>query len=106
MVDKQSQMDLACIIWTLLEKNSPSSSVRYYLSIFNLNNWYIRCMPSKLKHLIEYDSDGKCIKRTDNIFFSNFSLPLSDDFDTIKVYIKLNSLFNLYLIFFPNSLCQ
>ena len=42
-------------------------------------------MPSKLKHLFEYDLDGKCIRRTDNIFFSNFSLPLTDDFDTIKV---------------------
>lgn len=83
--DKQSHMDLACIIWTLMDANSPSSSVKYYLSIFNLNNWYVKCMPTKMKHLTQFDSNGKCLKRMDNIYFSNFSLPINDDFDAMKL---------------------
>lgn len=68
-----------------MDKNSPSSSVKYYLSIFNLNNWYVRCMPSKMKQLSSSSSS-----RNENIYFSNFALPINDDFDTMKVSFREN----------------
>ena len=42
-------------------------------------------MPDKMKHLTQFDSNGKCLKRMDNIYFSNFSLPINDDFDAMKL---------------------
>lgn len=69
-------VDLACLCWTLINKNNMSSS--FYLTIFNLNNWYSQCMPNKLD------------KNKNNFFLNNFILRLDLDYTHIKVNIFLN----------------
>lgn len=49
-------------------------------------------MPSKMRRL-QSSSDQNYSTRNENIFFSNFALPINDDFDTMKVnsFFKINS---------------
>jgi hypothetical protein len=77
------QMDLSLLVWALIDKNS-SGSTYYYFSVFNLNNWYSQCMPSKMKQLCELNVDGSNRIRK-NVYFLNYSLPLNCDLESLKV---------------------
>lgn len=78
IINNRLQIDLACVIWSLADKNGSSSS--FFLSIFNLNNWYIQCMPSKMRALNE------SLNRK-NIYFTNYTLALNNEIDDIKVKV-------------------
>ncbi|RNA06004.1 hypothetical protein BpHYR1_053723, partial [Brachionus plicatilis] len=71
------QLDLACIIWALADKKSTSSD-NFFLSVFNLNNWYLQCMPSKMRPMVESNSSRK------NAYFINYTLSINCELDAIK----------------------
>ena len=71
------QLDLACIIWALVDKKSASSD-NFFLSVFNLNNWYMQCMPAKIRSMSE---NSRC--RT-NAYFTNYTLSINCELDAIK----------------------
>ena len=84
-------MDLSLLVWALIDKNS-SGSTYYYFSVFNLNNWYSQCMPSKMKQLCELNVDGSNRIRK-NVYFLNYSLPLNCDLESLKVIQEIRNLF-------------
>lgn len=71
------QLDLACIIWALADKSSATSD-NFFLSVFNLNNWYMQCMPSKMKPMGENPPSRK------NAYFTNYTLSINCELDAIK----------------------
>jgi hypothetical protein len=89
IVNNRLQVDLACIVWALIDK-SVSSSASYYLSVFNLNNWYVQCMPSKMRPLYEMTSDGKDRFRK-NTYFNNYTLSLNNELESISLISIIDS---------------
>ena len=75
------QMDLTLLVWALIDKNA---STYYYFSVFNLNNWYSQCMPSKMRPLYEHNVDGSNRIRR-NVYFLNYSLSLNCELESLKV---------------------
>ena len=70
-------VDLACLFWALINNNKNTSS--YYLTIFNLNNWYSQCMPAQLD------------KKKRNFYLNSFNICLNSldlDYTSIKVIIR------------------
>ena len=54
--NKDTTLSLACLVWTMCQENTPAI---YYLTIFDLNNWYIEWMPRKMQiYSNEFDSNG------------------------------------------------
>ena len=84
------------LVWALYDPYAPNS-VKYYFSVFNLNNWYVQCMPSKMRPLYEEDKSNGTIKTRKNIYFSNFIMYLSDKFDLLKVSYIFNNLKTFFL---------
>jgi len=66
--NKFTKTDFSCLIWTLVDRNSSSSSsVKYYLSIFNLTCW-IRTMSAK-QHSNNEKHLPPILKGNENVFF-------------------------------------
>lgn len=82
ILNNRLQIDLACLTWALIDKRS-SSQANYYLSIFNLNNWYAQCMPSKMRPLSDLCPEGKSRLRK-NIYFNNYTLSINNDLEAVK----------------------
>ncbi|CAF1033811.1 unnamed protein product [Brachionus calyciflorus] len=80
ILNNRFQLDMACVIWALADKKSTSSD-NFFLSIFNLNNWYVQCMPSEMR--MENETSSR-----KNAFFTNYTLAINCDLDAIK-FIKL-----------------
>jgi hypothetical protein len=78
------EVDLALFFWTIIEKRSRLNCI-YYLTVFNINNWYSHCMPYKLD------------KVQKNFFINNFLLNLNVDYQSIKVIHGKISLFLINL---------
>lgn len=83
----QSLVDITCIVWSLVNKKSPSAC-NYYLSVFNLNDWYIQCMPSRIKTTDNFDLDAQ-IRNKRNCYLINYSLSLNNEIETLKVKIYI-----------------
>ena len=83
------QMDLTVLVWALIDKNSPASTF-YYFSVFNLNNWYSQCMPSKMRPLYELNVDGSNRFRR-NVYFLNYSLSLNCELESLKFIATIDS---------------
>ncbi len=88
-------MNLAAIIWTLI--NNTTLPV-YYLTVFDLNAWYVEWMPGKL-------SENTTSR---NMFVTNFTLPIRSDLAGIKmiavVDLKIKSILNRNKLSSNNSL--
>jgi hypothetical protein len=89
IVNNRLQVDLACIVWALIDKKMPNST-NYYLSVFNLNNWYGQCMPSKMRPLYELTCDGKNRFRK-NTYFNNYTISLNNELEGIKMISIIDS---------------
>jgi hypothetical protein len=89
IVNNRLQVDLTCIVWALIDK-TMSNSINYYLSVFNLNNWYTQCMPSKMRPLYELTSDGKNRFRK-NTYFNNYTISLNNELESIKMISIIDS---------------
>ena len=89
IVNNRLQVDLACIVWALIDK-TMSNSINYYLSVFNLNNWYAQCMPSKMITLYELTCDGKNRFRK-NTYFNNYTISLNNELESIKMISIIDS---------------
>ena len=81
LIDKQQQMNFTYLIWTLMDKGLQPTSVKYYLSLFDLN-WYFSLSASK-------ENASSSLERKENIFFRNIKLSLNDDFENIKVCYRV-----------------
>ena len=90
-------MKLAAIVWALINNTTPPV---YYLTIFDLNTWYVEWMPGKLA--------GETASR--NMFVTNFTLPIRSDLSGIKmiavVDAKIKSILNRNKLSSGNSLTE
>ena len=89
----------------MCQENTPAI---YYLTIFDLNNWYIEWMPRKMQiYSNEFDSNGKQINGR-NTYLTNFILPLKSDLaDLILMKVvdsKLKTILNRNKLSSDNTL--
>lgn len=92
-MNKDVQMNLTALVWTIVERNAPAS---YYLTIFDLNNWYVEWMPSTCtKPETSIDNKQVAIK---NSYITNFTLPIKNDLSSVKLLVvvdhKIKSILN------------
>ena len=73
--------------------DSSPSTVKYYLTIFNFNNWYIKYILPKTRHLNSIENLDKLSDSNEGSFFTSYPLPINENLKSIKV-MKFKKIIN------------